>query len=63
MNKFFTYIELLNFQTYFIDFHKYDFEKKQAKMIFDEIGTLLEKKDFTNTTKHINESLVNVNFI
>ncbi len=60
MNKFFNYIELYNFQTFFIDFDKNDFENRQAKMIFDEIGNLLEKKDYTNASKHLNENLLNV---
>lgn len=59
-NKFINFIEIWNFQNYFLDFDKNEFERKQAKMIFDEIGSLLEKKDFINASKHLNEHLLNV---
>lgn len=59
-NRFVNFIELFNFQNYFLDFDKNEFEKKQAKMIFDEIGSLLEKKDYTTASKHLNEHLLNV---
>lgn len=29
-------------------------------MIFDEVGSLLDKKDFNTAGKHLNENLMNV---
>lgn len=59
-NRFVNFIELQNFQNYFLDFDKNEFEKRQAKMIFDEIGSLLDRKEFSNASKHLNEHLLNV---
>jgi hypothetical protein len=56
------HLEILNFQNYFIDFNKNKFENEQAKMIFDEIGNLLERKDYINAKKHCNEMIIDVNY-
>lgn len=56
MNK----IELLNFSNFFLDFDQEKFEKEQAKMIFEEIGNLLDKKDYKNAGKHCNEEIIEV---
>ena len=59
MNKF----ECLNFMNFFIDFETKKFEKKQAKMIFEEIGTLLERRDYKSAMKHCNEGVIEVSII
>ena len=51
---------MYNIETYFLDFDKNEFETKQAKLMYDEIGSLLEKKDFLNCSKHLNENLIKV---
>jgi hypothetical protein len=58
MNK----LELNNFSNYFLDFDPQKFEKQQAKMIFEEIGVLLEKRDYQSAKKHCNEIILNVFF-
>ena len=58
MNKF----ELNNFSNYFIDFNPKKFENQQAKIIFEEIGFLLEKRDYPSAKKHCNEIILNVIF-
>jgi len=54
--------ELNNFSNFFLDFSKEKFEKEQAKMIFEEIGTLLERRDYISAKKHCNELILNVIF-
>ena len=61
-NKIVNHFECLNFTNFFIDFKPKTFEKEQAKMIFEEVGVLLERRDYNNAKKHCNEIILNVNF-
>lgn len=56
-NKMRTYLNIKNFENYFVDFQPYLFPE-QAKQIFDEVGHGIKEGNLNIISKNLNENLI-----